>query len=326
MTDFSPGASILPEPANNSIESGLKTPVLLLVFNRPRLTAEVFEALRKVRPARLYIAADGPRENHPEDQRKVAEVRTIVQQIDWPCQLFKLFREHNRGCKHGVSEAISWFFSQEDQGIILEDDILPEPRFFHFIEKGLNTHRENSSIGAVCGYNLLGAGPDNRPFLAHYPHIWGWGTWSRVWSHYQVDPDLSDAEYHRVFSQHLGHAKAAKGLTGIGRLLRQGKFNSWDFQLGLLFCRRRLLALYPPINLAANIGFGPDATHTENGCSAPTYPDTPFVWEEHEPRINREYDRLRLDKEFPGTGKIIKQRLANLRKKLVRKVSLANNI
>jgi len=39
----------------------LQTAVLFLVFNRPDTTAQVFEAIRKAKPPRLYVAADGAR-------------------------------------------------------------------------------------------------------------------------------------------------------------------------------------------------------------------------------------------------------------------------
>lgn len=39
----------------------LKTAVLFLVFNRSDTTTQVFDAIHRARPQRLYVAADGPR-------------------------------------------------------------------------------------------------------------------------------------------------------------------------------------------------------------------------------------------------------------------------
>lgn len=39
----------------------MKSAVLMIVFCRPDTTRKVFEAVRKARPPRLYIAADSPR-------------------------------------------------------------------------------------------------------------------------------------------------------------------------------------------------------------------------------------------------------------------------
>ena len=56
----------------------LDTAILFLVFNRPSITAQVFEAIRKARPPRLYVAADGPRagrEPAGEPRRQCAQAR-----------------------------------------------------------------------------------------------------------------------------------------------------------------------------------------------------------------------------------------------------------
>ena len=103
------------------------TAVLFLVFNRPDTTAQVFEAIRKAKPSRLYVAADGPRSAREGEAERVAKVREISTAVDWPCVLHTLFRNENLGCKYAVSDAISWFFRHEDKGIILEDDCLPHP-------------------------------------------------------------------------------------------------------------------------------------------------------------------------------------------------------
>src|SRR5262245_25939724 len=102
----------------------LQTPVLLIIFNRPDLTCRVFETIRSARPARLYIAADGPRAGHPTDIEKCKETRKIAQAIDWDCEVRTRFNETNLNCGLGPSSAISWFFEHEEEGIILEDDCL----------------------------------------------------------------------------------------------------------------------------------------------------------------------------------------------------------
>src|SRR5262245_55441705 len=102
-------------------------PILLLVFNRPETTSRVFQAIRAVRPNKLYVAADGPRSDRAGEAERCVEVRRIATAVDWPCEMRTLFREENLGCRRAVSGAITWFFEQEEAGIILEDDCLPHP-------------------------------------------------------------------------------------------------------------------------------------------------------------------------------------------------------
>jgi hypothetical protein len=113
-----------------------ETPILFLIFNRPDLTHIVFNRIREVKPKYLFVAADGPREDHPEDQRKCEEARTkVLNSIDWDCEVKTLFRDKNLGCGLAVSQAITWFFGHVEEGIILEDDTLPSISFFQFCQE-----------------------------------------------------------------------------------------------------------------------------------------------------------------------------------------------
>src|SRR5262245_29106398 len=108
-------------------------PILFLVFNRPETTVRVFQRIREMQPAKLFVAADGPRNGREEEQEKCKEVRKLILDgVDWPCDIKTLFRDHNLGCGNAVSSAITWFFENVEEGIILEDDTLPDPTFFGF--------------------------------------------------------------------------------------------------------------------------------------------------------------------------------------------------
>src|SRR5690606_40623722 len=119
----------------------LATPVLLIIFNRPDTTRLVLEAIRKVRTPRLYIAADGPRPGIGSDEERCEGARELSNSIDWDCEVIKWYREENLGHDKGVSTAISWFFVYEAEGIILEDDCLPDERFFWFCQESLQRFR-----------------------------------------------------------------------------------------------------------------------------------------------------------------------------------------
>ena len=113
----------------------INTPVLFLVFNRLDTTKQVFESIKRAQPPRIYISSDGPRNNVDGENEVVEIVRNyILENIDWDCEVYTLFRDRNLGCKYAVSEAITWFFKNEEQGIVLEDDCLPIESFFWYCE------------------------------------------------------------------------------------------------------------------------------------------------------------------------------------------------
>ena len=193
----------------------LQTAVLFLVFNRPDTTAQVFEAIRQAKPPRLYVAADGPREGREGEVERVDKVREISMAVDWPCEVKTLFREKNLGCKYAVSSAITWFFEQEEQGIILEDDCLPSQSFFWFCEELLNEYMYDQRIWQICGFSPLVNKIKESYYLSKYSPIWGWASWRRAWSAYDAEisswPIVKNSEILRAFCDNRSESNWRKG-------------------------------------------------------------------------------------------------------------------
>lgn len=110
----------------------LKTPILIVAFNRPDKVQKVFNRVREVQPTQLFLSVDGARTHKANEAEKVKAVHDIIKQVDWECELKTLFRTKNLGCRMGVSSGIDWFFEQVESGIILEDDCVPDVSFFFF--------------------------------------------------------------------------------------------------------------------------------------------------------------------------------------------------
>ena len=135
----------------------LNTPILFLVFNRPDTTQRVFAQIRKIQPKQLFIAADGARKGKEGEQERVAQVRKLILEgIDWDCEVKTLFRDENLGCGKAVSEGITWFFKNVEQGIILEDDTLPDLSFFPFCEELLERYKDDERVAMISGYCKFG--------------------------------------------------------------------------------------------------------------------------------------------------------------------------
>ena len=242
------------------------TPILFLIFNRPDTTKSVFEQIREIKPAKLYVAADGPRENRHGEDLRCAETRDIISKIDWPCKLKTLYREKNLGCKIAVSSAISWFFEQEEYGVILEDDCLPNLSFFPFCEELLIRYKDDDRIGHIGGDCFLpGIIKNGLSYdFCSFAHIWGWASWRRVWKKYDVNfqywnegnrNDLFNNLREKIYFTSF-ISDTLSGRNGI---------NTWDIQYFFTLRTQNQLSIYPAKNLVENIGFGTqDATHTGN--------------------------------------------------------------
>ncbi|UFQ99155.1 hypothetical protein [Pseudomonas wenzhouensis] len=243
----------------------LNTAVLFLVFNRLDTTKQVFEAIRQAKPPRLYIAADGARETKEGEAEKVQAVREyVMENIDWDCEVKTLFREKNLGCKYAVSGAITWFFENEEQGIILEDDCLPSQSFFWYCESLLNHYGEEKRVFSISGnlrenYEVLSGGGVYR---SHFFNMWGWATWRHQWQKYSVDFfDLEGDEFLKNYS-FLNYRGGLRYWIDILNKMKGASINTWDYQAMFLSFSESLYNLYPSVNLVKNLGFGEDATHT----------------------------------------------------------------
>jgi hypothetical protein len=243
----------------------IQSPILFLVFNRPDKTSRVFEEIKAAKPSRLYISADGPRPGNTEDVRLCNTVRAIVTQIDWPCKVKTKFNLENKGCKMAVSSAISWFFDQETEGIILEDDCLPAPAFFNFCDNLLEKYRNDTRIFCITGFNAQqGRIRDEASYyFSQISNIWGWASWKRVWKLYDADlSNYTNEHALRFLQNNFQDPLLISEWMDIFEQLKEGKIDTWDHQFHFLSFFENGLCIVPNVNLISNIGFGPDATHT----------------------------------------------------------------
>lgn len=241
----------------------LQTAVLFLVFNRLDTTKQVFEAIRKAKPPRLYIAADGAREHKEGEAEKAQAVRDyILSNIDWECEIKTLFQEQNLGCKMAVSGAIDWFFENEEMGIILEDDCLPSQSFFWFCEELLERYKDDERIGMISGDNFQNGikRGDGDYYFSVYNHIWGWASWANRWNKYDVELDsINDTQFIKKL---FNDKNTRKYWLDTYQTMKDKKIDTWDYQWTFTLWNQNQLTILPNVNMISNVGFGADATHT----------------------------------------------------------------
>ncbi len=292
----------------------VQSPILFLIFNRPDTTIQVFEQIKRAQPSRLYIAADGPRSTRETDTYLCEQTRAILRSIDWDCEVRTLFRDENLGCKEAVSSAITWFFDQEEEGIILEDDCLPADDFFRFCDILLEKYRYDTRIRYISGCNLQQGQVYGRAsyYFSHLPNAWGWASWKRVWNDY--DKDLIAYQSADIYSQFLkifNEPLLAEAWTQIFIDLKANKIDTWDYQLSIINFFNNGLAITPNVNMIKNIGFGENATHTFNSNDINANMSIGNIGEIIHPQYiipERDADFYRLNSEFDINKKKKKQR------------------
>ncbi len=253
-------------------------PLLMIAFNRPEKTQRVFEAVRAAAPPRLYLAADGPRGDVPSDSDRCNLTRQVLADVDWPCEVERLYQPSNLGCKRGVGTAIDWFLANEESGIILEDDCLPTPDFFPFCAELLERYRDAPEVMMIGGENPLGKwdGNESSYLFSRTAPIWGWATWRRAWARY--DPTMtrwSDPAARALVRSRMPRTEYRFISQRFDRVY-EGRLDTWGFAWAFAILINEGVSVMPTRNLVANIGFDSEATHTKNPWShegaVSTYP------------------------------------------------------
>jgi hypothetical protein len=245
------------------MSSQLTTPVVFLIFNRPDTTFKVFETIRKAKPTKLLLVADGAR--FPEEKAKCNEARSIIEKVDWDCEILTNFSEINLGCKLRVSSGLDWVFTLVDEVIILEDDCLPDFSFFQFCEELLIRYRYDQRVMMISGDNFCVG--DKRTsysyYFSRYVNIWGWATWKRAWQYYDIEMKLWDEIKQGNWLQDiLSRKRTLDYWHDIFQRVYDGEINTWDYQWVFTCWINGGYSIVPMNNLVSNIGFGSEATHT----------------------------------------------------------------
>jgi hypothetical protein len=238
--------------------------IVYIFFNRPDKVRRSFECIRAARPSRLFLVADGPRPDVPEDEVRCAAARELVR-VDWPCDVSVDYSETNLGCRRRVSSGISNAFNHVDRAIILEDDCIPVSSFFRFCEELLARYADDKRIMAVSGDNFQNGAVrgDATYYFSKYFHCWGWATWRRAWQYYDgtLDrwPAFRDAGCLRAVCPDPAEMQF---WTRTFNRCAAGEIDTWDAPYQLSSWMQNGLTILPNTNLVSNVGFGPEATHT----------------------------------------------------------------
>lgn len=258
--------------------------VLLLFFNRPDSFSKVFEEVRKSRPSRLFLYQDGPRGE--KDMKGIMECRRIVEDIDWECDVHRLYQDKNYGCDPSGYMSQRWAFSLAEKCIVIEDDVVPSQSFIPFCKEMLDKYEHDERITMIAGFNTDEVTTDipYDYFFTSAFSIWGWASWRRVIDKW--DPQysfLNDPTDMHLLHDLVRQRKVRKDFINMCYNHREaGKafFESIFWSSMLL---NSGLAIMPTKNLINNIGLTEDSTHyTSNLKTTPRGLRRIFTMKRHE--------------------------------------------
>ncbi len=267
-------------------------PVLLTVFNRPEHTRRALAAIRRAQPRVLLIVADGPRD--ADEVELCRETREVVEAVDWECDVRKEYSAVNLGCGLRVHTGIDWALSQFEDVIVLEDDCIPTVSFFPFCETLLEFYRRDERVMHIGSFNFQVTNPvtDYSYYFSKYPLASGaWATWRRAWRHYE--PTLASwpaSKKAGLVQSWCDDPHEQRYWTEIFDRMHEGATDVWDYQWNYTCWVRNGLAILPSVQLATNVGFGSDATHTKTEIASLVRPPGEIHRIEHPPFMIRNFE------------------------------------
>lgn len=259
-----------------------KVPILVVAFNRADHVSKAMKAIREYQPDKLYLECDGPRlDKKGEDEKVKATRKAMMDAVDWPCEVRTLFRDENMGCAHAVNDAITWFFTNEEYGVICEDDIVLSLDFFLLCEELLPRYADNDSIMEIIAQNTSHRKDiPNSYVFSNREHCWGWASWARAWK--KMDMAMSAAPNLKlsILVNKLGFFEGIVTMRNLKIAYKNiDKLSSWATRWNLSILANNGLVIVPGVNLAINIGMDGGA-HYETGDLNP-YSNLviePFQW------------------------------------------------
>ena len=242
----------------------MKTSVAIFLYRRPELVQQLLAGLRAVRPPRIWLVADGPKQA-AEAERCLAARHEAEKAIDWPCEVFRVYAETNLGLRARLETGLDAIFAREEEALLLEEDCHPVPGFFPFCSEMLARYRKETQVAAISGNCFLprSVQPEGDYFFSRYLHIWGWATWARAWNTYDPKAWAWPSGGFRSYFPEADEAEC-RYWNRIYSRVSNGEIRTWDYPWVSHLWSRGWVSVTPSENLVANRGFGPDATNTRD--------------------------------------------------------------
>ena len=244
---------------------GIDVAVLLIFFNRPQKIKQVFEQVKKAKPSRLYLYQDGVRENRGDDVDSVLRCREIVKDIDWNCTVYRLYQEKNYGCDPSEYIAQKWFFSNEEMGIVLEDDDVPAEAFFPYCKELLQKYRDDNRIAIICGMNNydVESSISESYFFSKRGSIWGWASWKRFFDLWDSNYTwLDDPDKINTIKKYCDCVLDYSQYEMTATMHKESNREHYESIMFAAAALNNMLNIVPKYNMISNIGIDKEATHS----------------------------------------------------------------
>lgn len=253
-------------------EGLINAPVNLIIWSRPDFLRRQFEVVKKARPKILIIVSDYGR--NEAECAAIEESRAITTEIDWKCQVHRLYWYENQGLYSKGSQAARYIWERFDRCIFLEDDDIPAVSFFRFCDEMLERYKDDLRVGCICGMNSVGIYEDCSAdyFFSNRGCIWGCAYWKRTYDLFAERAYLTDPYILERIRENAG--KSDEDLYAcVQELAEKDTVDNHvpgdEYFLSLGVYLHHQLQLVPTKNQISNIGCDTRAAHSNDAKFLP---------------------------------------------------------
>ena len=154
-------------------------PVLILAYNRFDKFNKCINTLYKQGIKKIFLSIDGPKnKNDLINQEKIHNF-CLNNNLDLEIKINQL--NYNHGCREGPLKGISWFFSENSYGVILEDDVILSKKGMQAFSFLLKKHENNKKYMSLSSFNEFSNNSIKSIYSLPVWRSWGWASWSDRW-------------------------------------------------------------------------------------------------------------------------------------------------
>ena len=237
-------------------------PVALFAYRRAdhlRRTVESLLGNPQAAESDLTIYCDGPKDDAVAPQ--VADVVAIAKNVAGFKSVKVIRRERNLGLAASIIEGVGEQLAKAGRVIVVEDDLVLAPGFLGYMNRALDTYRDEQRIWQVSGHMFPIASPPGSCFLLPLSTSWGWATWDRAWSSFKRDNTYLDTLKNDEVAKRAFNLGGTYDYASMLEMQVAGKVDSWAIYWYANIFFGNGLVVWPPRTLVKNDGFDSNATH-----------------------------------------------------------------
>ena len=172
-------------------------PIRVMIWNRLELQKKQFDIIKQATQRILFLVSDGGR--NPDEQKLINQSRSIFDNIDWECEVHKIYFDTNQGLYSIFQTWNRYIWERVGRCVFLVDDYLPSVYSFEYCAELLEKYKDDERIDMITGNNVFGTYDDAQPYDYFFTEvgwsIWGTATWKRIADDYGYPLEYADNDY-----------------------------------------------------------------------------------------------------------------------------------